>query len=133
MRFFFSKFFFSNHQSNTFVTVLLLYCDKPLLFEVVIEFFHSSALEKKVCSLRSAMTSSKKKYSKNLKKNKRLRLVIVIRAQFIFNLCFKCKCVYIRIVLFIIITYSTRAMATLSRFITAPLKKHANFSFLFHS
>jgi len=68
MRFFFFKIFFSNHQSNTFVTVLLLYCDKPLLFEVVIEFFHSSALEKKVCSLRSAMTSSKKIFQKPLKK-----------------------------------------------------------------
>ena len=28
--------------------------------------------------------------------------------------------------------YRTRAMANRSRFITAPLKKHANFSFLFH-
>jgi len=50
------------------VTVLLLYCDKPLLFEVVIEFFHSSALEKKVCSLRSAMTSSKKNIPKTIEK-----------------------------------------------------------------
>ena len=38
----------------------------------------------------------------------------------------------IHLILLCVSTYRTRTMANRSRFITAPLKKHANFSFLFH-